>query len=460
MIAASQSPAAPAPEEDVTTTLYRAAIGPVSTGYYLPIFTRFEAADHAGISWNTAAALSTLNWLAFRRLWGAALAYLGALVAIVLLVFGIGRLVFQLPDALVGALALGFGLAAFVLPGLFGNAIFHTDCRKRMSRELVAHSAIEDACAALNRQSGTRNRAMVLAAANVVFWTLAVLLYLQFSAWSNLTVMPQGALEAGHVAVGRTVDITNAASAPASTAVRAYAPLGLAASNPATVAPASMDAASAAPAPAPGYNCGFGFTCGVCGIAAPGNCIRSGCYGIGPVVVASQALNTAPRPSAPVAALAAPATMAMADTMRQSASKTEPLPKSEKPVKAISPAKPVKPVEMDKPAKAESKAAPATPTKPVKTEKPAKPQKPAKTPASAVDKPYFINVGLFAVAANADRTHARLLEAQLPSMRTELKSSKGPQIRVRVGPFTTKQDAQDAAAKIKAMQLDAMIVQP
>lgn len=460
MIAASQSPAAPAPEEDVTTTLYRAAIGPVSTGYYLPIFTRFEAADHAGISWNTAAALSTLNWLAFRRLWGAALVYLGALVAIVLLVFGIGRLVFQLPDALVGALALGFGLAAFVLPGLFGNAIFHTDCRKRMSRELVAHSAIEDACAALNRQSGTRNRAMVLAAANVVFWTLAVLLYLQFSAWSNLTVMPQGALEAGHVAVGRTVDITNAASAPASTAVRAYAPLGLAASNPATVAPASMDAASAAPAPAPATTVASASPAASAVLPPQATASAVAATASAPVVVASQALNTAPRPSAPVAALAAPATMAMADTMRQSASKTEPLPKSEKPVKAISPAKPVKPVEMDKPAKAESKAAPATPTKPVKTEKPAKPQKPAKTPASAVDKPYFINVGLFAVAANADRTHARLLEAQLPSMRTELKSSKGPQIRVRVGPFTTKQDAQDAAAKIKAMQLDAMIVQP
>ncbi len=458
MIAASQSPAVPAPEEDVTTTLYRAAIGPVSTGYYLPIFTRFEAADHAGISWNTAAALSTLNWLAFRRLWGAALAYLGALVAIVLLVFGIGRLVFQLPDALVAALALGFGLAAFVLPGLFGNAIFHTDCRKRMSRALVAHSAIEDACAALNRQAGTRRRATVLASANVVFWTLAVLLYLQISAWSNLTVMPQGALEAGHVAVGRTVDITNPASAPASTAVRAYAPLGLAASNPATVAPASTDAASAAPAPAATVASASPAASAVLPPQAAASAVAAAASA--PVVVASQALNTLPRPSAPVAALAAPATMAMADTMRQSASKTEPLPKSEKPVKPIGPAKPVKPLEMDKPAKAESKAAPATPAKPVKAEKPAKPQKPAKAPATAADKPYFINVGLFAVAANADRTHARLLEAQLPSMRTELKSSKGPQIRVRVGPFTTKQDAQDAAAKIQAMQLDAMIVQP
>jgi dTDP-4-dehydrorhamnose 3,5-epimerase len=155
MIEPTLATASPAQEEDVTTTLYRAVIGPVSNSYYLPIFTRFEAADHAGISWNTAAALSTLNWLAFRRLWGAALAYFGALVAIVLLVFGIGRLVFQLPDALVGALTLGFGVAAFVLPGLFGNAVFHTECRKRMSKALVAHSDVREACAQLTRQAGT-----------------------------------------------------------------------------------------------------------------------------------------------------------------------------------------------------------------------------------------------------------------------------------------------------------------
>ena len=49
----------PRPDEDVTTTLYRAAIGPVNPDFYLPIFARFEAADRAGLSWNTAAGLLT-----------------------------------------------------------------------------------------------------------------------------------------------------------------------------------------------------------------------------------------------------------------------------------------------------------------------------------------------------------------------------------------------------------------
>ena len=85
-------------EESSTTSLYRAAIGPIGTGFYLPIFNRFEAADRGGISWNWPASLATLNWLAFRKLWSAALAYAGAAVGLALLVFGIGRLVFRFSE--------------------------------------------------------------------------------------------------------------------------------------------------------------------------------------------------------------------------------------------------------------------------------------------------------------------------------------------------------------------------
>ena len=396
-----------APEEDVTTTLYRAAIGPVSNNYYLPIFTRFEAVDHAGISWNTAAALWTFNWLAFRQLWAVALAYAGALVALLLLVFGIGRLVFQLSDTLVSALALGFGLAAFVLPGLFGNAVFHSECRKRMSKALVANSDVSQACAQLTRQASTRKRAIILAVANVVFAAAAVLAYLQLSALSNLTVMPQGALEAGHVAVGRAVDMAPAASTPVATQAPAPA---ITASQPAST-PALVPASAPASAPQ---------------------------------AAASTPVAPTPRPSAPAAAVTSN-TMAMVDTMKQAAPKPE---LSAKPVKKA------KPTEVEKPQKAEPK------TKPVKPEIAAKPVKPAKAPSNAADKPYFINVGLFAVAENAERAHAKLLEAQLPSTLKELSSTKGQQIRVRVGPFASKSDAQEAVKKIKALQLDAMIVQP
>jgi cell division septation protein DedD len=428
-----------APEEDVTTTLYRAAIGPISNGYYLPIFTRFEAADHAGISWNTAAALSTLNWLAFRQLWSAALAYAGLLVAVLLLVFGIGRLVFQLPDALVSALALGFGLAAFVLPGLFGNAVFHTDCRKRMSKALVAHSDVAEACAQLTRQASTRKRAIILAVANVVFVAVAVLAYLQLSALSNLTVMPQGALESGHVAVGRAVDMTPAARAPV--AMQAPAP-AITASQPAST-PALVPASAPASAPTP-----------VLAVASAPLPLATASATTLPAVVptpasapqsvASPPVAPTPRPSAPAAAVASN-TMAMVDTMKQAAPKQE---LSAKPVKKA------KATEVEKPQKVEPKA------KPVKPEIAAKPEKPAKAPVNPTDKPYFINVGLFAVAENAERAHAKLLEAQLPSTLKELSSTKGPQIRVRVGPFASKSDAQEAVKKIKALQLDAIIVQP
>jgi cell division septation protein DedD len=382
MIEPALATATPAPEEDVTTALYRAAIGPVSNGYYLPIFTRFEAAEHAGISWNMAAALSTLNWLVFRQQWAAALAYFGALVAIVLLVFGIGRVVFQLPDTLVGALALGFGLAAFVLPGLFGNAVFHTDCRKRMSKALIAHSDVREAYAQLTRQASTRKQAIILAAANVIFWVLAVLLYLQLSALSNPTVMPTGALEAGQVAQGRTTDIARVASAPVAP------PVASPASAPATEVSAPAETATV-PASAPA-------------IAASA-----------PASIPVAALATASTPAPPVAAMN---TMAMVDTVGREVTKS--LPK----------------------------------TKPVAEAKPAKPAKHIK--------PYFVNVGLFAVAANAERAHAKLLAAQLTSQLSELKSTKGPQIRVRVGPFASKAEAQAVVGKIKALQLEAIVVQP
>jgi cell division septation protein DedD len=429
-----------APEEDVTTTLYRAAIGPVSNNYYLPIFTRFEAVDHAGISWNAAAALSTLNWLAFRQLWGAALAYAGALVALLLLVFGIGRLVFQLSDTLVSALALGFGLAAFVLPGLFGNAVFHTECRKRMSKALVANSDVSQACAQLTRQASTRKRAIILAVANVVFAVAAVLAYLQLSALSNLTVMPQGALEAGHVAVGRAVDMAPAASTPVATQAPAPA---ITASQPAST-PALVPASAPASAPTP-----------VLAIASAPLPLATASATTLPTIVpapasapqapASTPVAPTPRTSAPAAAIVSSSTMAMVDTMKQAAPKPE---LSAKPVKKA------KATEVEKPQKVEPKA------KPVKPEIAAKPEKPAKAPVNPTDKPYFINVGLFAVAENAERAHAKLLEAQLPSTLKELSSTKGPQIRVRVGPFASKSDAQEAVKKIKALQLDAIIVQP
>ena len=419
---AAPVPATPAPEEGVTTALYRAAIGPVNGNYYLPIFTRFEAADHAGISWNTAASLTTLNWLAFRQLWNAALAYVGIVVAVALLVFGIGSLIFQFSETLMMALGLGFGLAAFVLPGLFGNAVLHAECRKKMSSALTAHTQVEDACAQLTRQAPTRQRAIWLAGANVAFWIAAVFSYLQISALSNLAVMPHGALEAGHVAVGRTTDITAPPALPSTPAISA-SEASVVVSAAASASASPMAVASAASTPAP--------------IASA------------PVAAASTALP-ASAPASPALAASAPATVASAPM----AVASTPAPASKPEPKASAPAK----AERDK-NEAESTVVRAKKAQPPATTETPQRQASSVATADAAVKPYFINVGLFAVPENAASAHAKLLEAQLPSVLKELKSTKGRQIRVRVGPFTSQSDAQTAVEKIKALQLDAVIVQ-
>lgn len=407
MIEPTLSTSTPPPEEDVTTTLYRAAIGPVSNGYYLPIFNRFEAADRAGISWNTAASLLTLNWLVFRKLWVAALAYVGALLAIGLLVFGIGHLVFQFSDGLLMALGVGFGLAAFVLPGLFGNALFHTECRKAMAKALTGHSNVADARNALLLQASDRNRLIKLAVANIAVLLVLGFAYQQFSALRNVAVMPHGALEAGNAGLGRattppTIPITMAPASSASAVASAPVPVASAAVSQPASEPVSTPAPAASSASTP--------------------------------------------PPVPVPASAPAPRIAQAASAPARSASTPVVPKA-KAARAVASAPEAKPT----PPKASTKAASAPSAK-----VPAKES--AKDSAKAATKSFYINVGLFGVPENAAKAHAKLLEAGLPSVMKELKS-KTRQIRVRVGPFATPAQAEAAAQKIKSLQLDASMVQ-
>lgn len=70
---------------------------------------------------------------------------------------------------------------------------------------------------------------------------------------------------------------------------------------------------------------------------------------------------------------------------------------------------------------------------------------------------YYINVGLFAEEANARRAQSRLLNEGLPAFRQTLETAKGKRIRVRVGPYAHAKEAQAAAARIRGMQLEAVV---
>eukprot|EP01031_Cornospumella_fuschlensis_P005597 gene5597-6964_t len=243
-------------DEHSTTALYRAAVGDVNSAYYLPLFARFEAADRPGLSWNGAAALYTLNWLAFRQLWHAALVYAGVLVGLALGIFGIGRLVFQFSDttqwALVGALVL----LSVLLPGLGGNAVLHAATRKRMAAALKATHTVAEACTFLSRKAPTRQSLIAQMVANALVLALLAYAWVQFEGWAPAPAPTPTAADARNIAVGRTIDVSvpPAPTPEAAASAPAPAPLGTASAVPPTpqtqasasvAAPARVEAASA-----------------------------------------------------------------------------------------------------------------------------------------------------------------------------------------------------------------------
>lgn len=89
---------------------------------------------------------------------------------------------------------------------------------------------------------------------------------------------------------------------------------------------------------------------------------------------------------------------------------------------------------------------------------------PAAAPAEPVLRPrprgFGVNVGMFAREANAERAKARLVEAGLPVLEDPIESARGPLTRVRVGPFERREQAEQAAAKVRALGLEARVYAP
>lgn len=107
----------------------------------------------------------------------------------------------------------------------------------------------------------------------------------------------------------------------------------------------------------------------------------------------------------------------------------------------------------------EPEAGPEPVVVPVQAEEPpqAKDPAPARPPQKAAQRRLYINVGLFADPENARRTQARLRQAGLPCAVEPLVRSDGRRLqRVRVGPFGSAAQANAAAAKVRAMGLEAV----
>jgi DedD protein len=80
-------------------------------------------------------------------------------------------------------------------------------------------------------------------------------------------------------------------------------------------------------------------------------------------------------------------------------------------------------------------------------------------PAAAATGRFVVQVGAFADVAKAHEARVKLEKAGLKTYTQVVQPKEGKRIRVRVGPFETKADADKAAQKIKKLDLPAAILE-
>lgn len=175
-------------------------------------------------------------------------------------------------------------------------------------------------------------------------------------------------------------------------------------------------------------------------------------------------LTVAPTPQAQPAASAPPAVAAPAAKPEAKAEvKAEPKvePKAEPKVEA-KPAEKVadKPADKaaEKPADAGAKAQALLEGKEPPKEAVKEPAKEQAKTAAATDERYIVQVGAFADVTKAREVRLKVERAGLKTYTHVVDTKDGRRIRVRVGPFASKAEADKAADKIKKLDLPAAIL--
>lgn len=404
---------------DVTVQLYKAVIGPVNQDYYLRVFAHFDAKGKVGVLWHWPAFFSTLNWLVFRKMWLLALWFAAFSITFTLVVFGIGKLVFNyspLAESLIGGVSLVLG---FIVPGLFANAAYYKFCEKTINDVLVTGVGVPATCELLSRRASTRKRLIALVLINLTALLLLV----------GLVSMLPG--------VGSTA--LQLSTLPA----------------PATSAPAAAPASTSVSAPT--------------SAATPTAAVSEPEHAASAVAVKIECADCPP-------AQAVPELSANQESSR--AQDVELLPPAPavgggKDATASAPKVPALPVvpKVLPPAPLSNHApvpAPAPPPPPPPAPAPAPPPTPAPAAAAAAAAPdanasaqaqqYFIQVGAFAELGNARHTLAQLEALGLEAGAAPVVVKDGRLTRIRVGPFKTRAEARKAAEKIKAQGLPALFV--
>ena len=437
--------------------LYRAALGPLNADRYLAFFQRQDDTGRNLPGWNAAAAFFTLGWMVFRQLWMPALVYVAALEGVALLAFALGQHWLSLPRQVLGGVALAVFGAACMLPGLYGDAVMHAEMRKKINRALAASPNLAKAAELLARQAPTRRRLAWVLAVHALLAAAIVALWLAF---------PGGTLNAPGTADASAATAPGAPAAPARPAASATAAEAAAAASTAlatasepesgtaagTQTPASEPAAAAstpaAPAAAP--------TTAASAPAAPAPAMAAR------ATAAVAATSTASTASAPQTAARTPspavADQQGASTKRPAASSAA-APAGTPAAKASAPAAsaPAAPTANSAAApRAHHASRPRTAARAPRPSTPAATAEASATPPTPVQRRLYINVGLFGDPANARRAMALLQTVDLTGSQAQVRAAGGRMLtRVRVGPFTSASEANDAARRVLSLGLEA-----
>nr|WP_216295859.1 SPOR domain-containing protein [Delftia acidovorans]MCA1072074.1 hypothetical protein [Delftia acidovorans] len=408
--------------------LYASLIGEPSRDYYLRLFERFDALGKPLPTWNLAAGLFTLPWCGLRGLWQE-----GGLYALAAggtgLVWGLLlRPALGLPPAIAHGIDATLILLAIAVPGLGANALYWHHVRRHTLQAIGEAPNMAAAHERLTRRAATPLRKRLAVAAGAVLAAAA-----GAGIWA-LSGMPHFLAAQTEVTPSESIP----AAAPVSPAAPAVTPTP-AAAVAAVETPRTELAPTPAPTPAP-----------IPQPQEPATQTEARPDPQAPLPAAGSTVSGTVEPMPVVAA--AGAAGAVAATAAAAI-----------PVKAA-----LVPAKAPAPAPASVHAATPTPAKPSKVAaetKPAKPAEPvAKAPApakaaSAALEPgnYYINIGVFSEAGNAGRVVERLEKAKLPTLSQTLHSNKGEIVRVRSGPFAKQRSADQAAAKIRAMGMEATV---
>lgn len=89
---------------------------------------------------------------------------------------------------------------------------------------------------------------------------------------------------------------------------------------------------------------------------------------------------------------------------------------------------------------------------------PAAVARPAPAPAVRVRYVWVVQVGVYAQKVNAQNTRARVEELDLETGADPVNTASGELFRVRVGPFTRRDEAEKAALRIRSLDLPALVL--